>query len=291
MKILITGGEGQVGRDLQALLSQDFEVVALGKGLLDISKEEGIARALQEHRPGLMVNAAAFTKVDACETERDLAWKINAEGPGLLGWACRKRGLPLLHLSTDYVFDGAKSPLECYVENDPTGPLSFYGLTKLEGERQILGSGVESLILRTSWVYGIHGANFLKAVLKRALSGQALRVVNDQWGAPTWSHRIAVQIRRLIRSESGGIYHAAAEGATTWYEVAREFFDLMKVEARLSPCTTAEYPTPARRPANSRLANRRLINEGLSEMRDWKEDLAAFVTQYRDRLIEEARAS
>src|SRR5438045_6741586 len=128
MKILITGGEGQIGRDLQALLREDFEVAALGKGLLDISQEEAIARVLQEHRPGFVVNAAAFTKVDACETERDLAWKINAEGPGLLGWACRKRGLPLLHFSTDYVFDGAKDPMETYVENDATGPLSFYGL-------------------------------------------------------------------------------------------------------------------------------------------------------------------
>jgi len=291
MKVLITGGRGQIGSDLQRVLREDYEVVALGKDAVDISRAVEVERVLDEQRPGFVINAAAFTKVDACETERELAWKVNGEGPGILAWACKGRRLPLLHLSTDYVFDGAKDPSQSYSEDDPTRPLSFYGLSKLEGEKQIQDSGADALILRTAWVYGIHGANFLKAVLRRALQGQALRVVNDQWGAPTWSYRIAQQIKRLMGQEAGGLYHTAATGAATWFEVARLFFDLMKVDAELNPCTTQEYPTPARRPANSRLANRRLEFAGVSEMRDWREDLQAYVEQFRDRLIEEAKAS
>ncbi len=290
MKVLITGGKGQIGSELRALLSPDFEVLALAKDELDISQGETIERVLQERRPSLVVNAAAYTKVDACETERALAWRVNAEAPGYLAWACRERGIALLHLSTDYVFDGAKDPAEAYSEDDPTNPLSFYGLSKLEGERQVLASGADALILRTAWVYGGTGANFLKAILRRALQGQALRVVNDQWGTPTWSFRIARQIRRLIEAEAGGVFHVAAEGVATWYEVARTFFELMKLEVDLVPCTTAEYPTPARRPANSRLAIRRLAAAGLSEMRDWREDLATFVAQNRESLLQEVKA-
>ncbi len=291
MKVLIAGGQGQIGTDLQAVLRGEFEVLAPGKVDLDITQGSSIARFLDQGRPSYCVNAAAFTKVDACETERDLAWRTNGEGPGFLAWACRERGIPLLQLSTDYVFDGAKPPDEAYREEDPTAPLSFYGISKLEGERQVTSLGGEALILRTAWVYGIQGHNFLKAVLKRALAGQALKVVNDQWGAPTWSHRISQQIRRLIEADAGGVIHAAAEGKTTWFEVAQAFFQLMDIRVELNSCTTAEYPTPARRPANSRLENRRLRELGLNEMRDWREDLAAFVEEYRDRLIEEAKAS
>lgn len=291
MRILIAGGKGQVGSDLAEVLRGGYEAVALGRDEFDISREAGLERVLDEVRPSCLINAAAFTRVDACETEREAAWRVNAEAPGFLGWACRGRGIPLLHLSTDYVFDGRKPPAEAYAEDDPTGPLSFYGESKLEGERQVLASGAESLILRTAWVYGMAGPNFLKAVLKRALAGQALKVVDDQWGAPTWSHRLARQIRRLIAEDAGGLFHAAAEGAATWYQVAREFFRLMKLDAALSPCKTSEYPTAARRPANSRLENRRLRAMGLCEMKDWREDLAEFVERFRERLIEEARAS
>lgn len=291
MRILIAGGKGQVGSDLAELLKAEHEVIALGHEDLDICQETSIQGVLNEIRPAYLVNAAAFTQVDACESERELAWRANGEAPGFLGWACRERDIPLLHLSTDYVFDGRKAPQEAYVEDDPTGPLSFYGKSKLEGERQLLASGAAVVILRTAWVYGISGHNFLKAILRRALSGQALKVVADQWGAPTWSHRLALQIRSMMQSGEVGIFHASAEGATSWFEVATEFFRLMEIPAQLNPCTTAEYPTPAKRPANSRLENRRLKASGLSEMLDWREDLAVFVGKYRERLIEEARAS
>lgn len=291
MRVLIAGGTGQVGSDLAKVLTEGYEVVALGKADLDVSRESSIDGVLEEIRPAYLVNAAAFTQVDACESQREMAWRANAEAPGFLGWACRERGIPILHLSTDYVFDGRKPPTEAYTEEDPTNPISFYGESKLEGEKQLMASGAEALILRTSWVYGIEGRNFLKAILKRALAGQALKVVNDQWGAPTWSHRLALQIRRLIAEDVGGLCHSAAEGATTWYEVAREFFRLMEIPVSLAPCETSEYPTAARRPANSRLENRRLKALGLNEMKDWREDLTEFVGLYRERLIEEARAS
>jgi dTDP-4-dehydrorhamnose reductase len=290
MRILITGASGQVGSDLKRVLNGSHEVLALDKASLDITQEQVVFSQLQRFQPDVLINCAAITKVDLCETERDLAWKVNGKAPGILARACREQSIPLFHLSTDYVFAGTNPISQPYLEADPTDPISFYGKSKLEGERQILTNTDNAIILRTSWVYGYVGANFLKAILRRACEGKKLRVVNDQVGSPTWSLRIAHQISRLLESEARGLFHATAEGSTTWYQVAQVFFVAMGMEVDLEPCSTADYPTPARRPANSILENARLKALGLCKMLPWQEDLTEFVGQFKDRLLQEARA-
>ncbi len=289
MRILITGGKGQIGHDLTRVLESNHQVKALGRSELDITQEAAIATAIEAWRPDYLINAAAFTRVDACETDQDLAWRVNATAPGLLAAACLIRKLPLLQLSTDYVFDGRRRVPDPYYENDIPEPLSHYGKSKLEGELRAQSNTGRALILRTSWVYGSSGANFLKSILRAALQNKALRVVNDQFGSPTWSYRIAQQARRLIQDNASGLFHATAEGYASWFEVAEEFFNLMELQVDLQPCSTAEYPTPARRPANSILENRGLKNLGINEMRDWREDLAEFVHGFREQLLKEAK--
>jgi dTDP-4-dehydrorhamnose reductase len=290
MRILITGGTGQIGSDLAKVLHGTHEILALGKEGLDITQSDIVTARLTDFAPNYVVNCAAFTKVDACEQQQELAWRANAEGPGILAKACGAKNIPLLHLSTDYVFDGARPPSQSYSEEELTGPISCYGKSKLEGERQVFANTDRAVILRTAWVYGAVGNNFLKAILRKALKGERFRVVDDQFGAPTWSYRIALQIRRLIEHGAKGLFHGTAEGATHWFEVAQAFFAAMAMDVDLVPCRTADYPTPARRPANSILENKRLKALGLNEMQPWREDLTEFVGQFKDRLLLEARA-
>ncbi len=275
MKILLTGAGGLLGRDCLAVFQENHEVLAL-------SRRELVEAALSRFHPDAVVNAAAFTQVDLCETERDQAFRVNVAGPRILARAARHHGALLLHVSSDYVFDGRRPPPAPYGEDDPPGPLSWYGRTKLEGERAVQEAGGRYAIVRTAWLYGRHGPNFLQKILKLALSPEIpeLKVVADQYGSPTWSYRLARQLARLLEAGGLGIYHASAEGYCTWYDLARTFLDLMGVAKPLRPCSTAEFPTPAVRPRNSILENRRLKEAGLNLMRPWQEDLTEFVTVF-----------
>lgn len=288
-RILISGGTGQVGSELKALLGRDHEVLAPRHGEWDLSKA-AFPPALRDFQPNYLINCAAFTKVDAAESQREAAWLVNAVAPGRLAEACYEMGIPIFHLSTDYVFDGRKPPPQPYLESDDPSPLSVYGESKLEGERQVHLNAGDWVVLRAAWVYGMAGRNFFKAILAKALRGETLKVVSDQFGAPTWAATLAAQVAKLIGSEAHGLYHASAEGHATWYQAAVEFFRLMEVEAEIQPCSTAEFPTTARRPANSILENLRLKTEGLNLMRDWRADLADFVGRHRAELLKEARA-
>ncbi|HKY63460.1 MAG TPA: dTDP-4-dehydrorhamnose reductase [bacterium] len=288
-RILISGGAGQVGSELQACLSREHEVLAPAREEWDLRKA-AIPAKLREFRPDCLINCAAFTKVDLAESERETAWLVNAVAPGRLAEFCYELGIPIFHLSTDYVFDGRKPPPHPYLESDEPAPLSAYGESKLEGERQVHLNAGDWVVLRTAWVYGAAGRNFFKAILVKALRGEPLKVVSDQFGAPTWAATLAAQIVALIGSEAHGVYHASAEGYTTWYEAAVEFLRLMEVEAEVAPCSTAEFPTAALRPANSILENLRLKTEGLNRMRDWRLDLSDFVRRHRAGLMKEARA-
>lgn len=283
-RILITGATGLLGTDCVAAFSPAWDVVGLARGELDITRADAIRNALAAHRPTAVLNCAAYTQVDKCETDRDTAMRVNAEAPALLAAECALYKAHFIHISTDYVFDGRRPPPAPYVEDDPTGPTSVYGESKRSGELAVLLANPESAIVRTSWVYGIHGNNFLKAVLGRARSApdQALRVVNDQHGTPTWTVRLAEQLVAIADARLKGILHATGEGHCTWFEFARRFFDLMDVPTPIVPCTTAEFPRPAPRPANSILENKRLKAVGLNKMRPWEDDLAQFVKQYRD---------
>ena len=274
MKVLLLGKNGQVGWELQRSLAPLGELVALDRqgapGLVgDVSDLDGLAATVRALRPQLIVNAAAHTAVDKAESEPDLARRLNAEAPAVLAREAAACGALLVHYSTDYVFDGSGE--RPWREDDATGPLGVYGRTKLEGEQAIAASGCRHLILRTSWVYAARGGNFAKTMLRLARERERLTVIDDQWGAPTGAELIAdvtAQAAARLRQAPGkaGLYHLAAAGATTWFEYAKYVLAEaqraqpaieMKV-TEVTPIATRDYPTPARRPHNSRLDCTRL---------------------------------
>ncbi|MFP4476253.1 MAG: dTDP-4-dehydrorhamnose reductase [Desulfatibacillaceae bacterium] len=292
MRILITGGKGQLGADCASVFAGD-ELLSVDVEDLDIADMAAVAGTFREFGPAAVVNCAAYTAVDACETHENEAFAVNATGPANLAAACRESGAYLVHVSTDYVFSGQKPVPEPYIENDPTGPLSAYGRTKLAGERAVAESGCEHAILRTAWLYGAGGGNFLKTMLRLSVAdpGRRLRVVDDQHGSPTWSATLAGQIAKVVEARPKGVFHATAHGHTTWYRLATRFLSLMDAPCNIDPCTTREYPTPAARPKNSILANRALDSLGLDSMSHWEDDLARFVDRHKDGLLREAGAS
>ncbi len=291
--VFVAGCRGQLGLDVLDVFPPVFRVTGADLPELDITSPPSVIDVLGASGAGAVVNCAAYTQVDRAETERELARRVNVEGPLLLAKFAEAHKAWLVHVSTDYVFDGLRPPPEPYLESDRPRPNSHYGLTKLEGEMAVRHTATRHLIVRTAWLYGFRGQNFLKTMLRLALSGpdRVIRVVNDQHGCPTWSHRLALQLREMLsREASPGIYHATGSGHCTWYAFARAFLERMDVPHQIEPCTTADYPTPARRPANSILDNRKLRDAGLHLMRPWEEDLDAFVAQHREALLTEARA-
>ena len=237
----------------------------------------------------MIINCAAFTRVDDCEIEKELAWNANVTGPENLAKCVDKHGGCLIHISTDYVFDGQKKVPEPYVETDVPNPISYYGMTKLEGEEAIRRTTDRHIILRTAWLYGISGHNFLKTMLKLCLrnSDNKIKVVNDQFGSPTWTYRLALQIEKLIETNNRGIFHASANGHCTWYELAVYFLKKMELPYNIIPCTTEEYPTPAHRPMNSILENRNLKEKGIDIMANWKSDVDRFILDFRGVLLKD----
>jgi dTDP-4-dehydrorhamnose reductase len=285
MKLLITGAGGQLGQDCVRLLLDRHEICALTSRQLNITNAEAVQAAVECVRPDVLINCAAYTAVDACESEVDCCMAVNADGPANLADTCGKVGCRLIHISTDYVFDGCKPVPEAYREEDLTGPVSAYGRSKLAGEEAIAARIENYLILRTAWLYGIGGKNFLKTMLRLALANRPINVVNDQFGSLTWTMTLARQIEQILDSGLTGIAHATAEGYCTWFEGAKYFLEAMQVEFSISPCHTADYPTPAKRPANSILENRRLKEQGLNVMRDWRADVDEFVRLHHEELL------
>ena len=295
MKLLLLGKNGQVGWELQRSLAPLGELVALdfdtpGPLMADFSRPEQLAATVRAVAPDIIVNAAAHTAVDKCETEPELARAINAAGPAALAREAAARGAWLVHYSTDYVFDGSGS--KPWREDDPTGPLNVYGQTKLEGEVAIRASGCKHLILRTSWVYAARGANFAKTMLKLAQERERLTVIDDQVGAPTGADLLADLTAHLVRasalgSSKSGTYHAAAAGETTWHGYAKHVIECgrvaglnIKVSAgNIEPVATAAYPTPARRPANSRLDTRHLCETFNFNLPDWRLGVDRMLTE------------
>lgn len=269
-RILLTGSNGQVGLALRNRLAPLGEVLALDRGGLDLVDADSIRKTVRECRPTLIVNAAAYTAVDRAESEPELAMSVNGIAPGVLAEEAERLKAALVHYSTDYVFDGSKPA--AYVETDTPNPLNVYGRSKLAGEQAIQAACKSHYILRTSWVYSADGANFLNTILRLAGERPELRIVNDQTGAPTWATAIAEMTVQLLAAALErpadpryGLYHLTAAGAVTWFGFAEAILLAAKKAhpesalPRLSPITTAEYPLPARRPANSRLDNTQLI--------------------------------
>ncbi|WP_171970735.1 dTDP-4-dehydrorhamnose reductase [Pseudomonas versuta] len=269
LKILISGKTGQVALELQKHLGGLGELIVLGRNDLDLSKPEQIRAQVRAHRPDLIINAAAHTAVDLAESEPELAFAINGIAPGVFAEEAAALGIPLIHYSTDYVFDGNKPAP--YTEDDTPNPLGVYGKSKLAGERAIAATGAEHLILRTSWVYSTHGKNFLLTMQRLLQERPELRVVADQVGAPTWAGTIARSTRLLIErwqaAEAGawGVYHLTAQGETSWFGFTQAIAEHLSAQGK--PCATLEpipasaYPTPAARPQNSRLDCSRLERE------------------------------
>ena len=291
MKILITGGAGQLGRDCETVLEKKHQVTPVDLDVLDIADRTAVNAFVAELKPDVILNCAAVTRVDDCETEKEQAWRVNVEGPKHLASAAGARGARMIHISTDYVFDGKKPVSEYYTETDDTHPISYYGVTKLEAEKAVCEETDRYSILRTAWLYGVNGQNFLKTMLRLALGDpeREIKVVHDQFGSPTWSYRLAEQIATVMDADVNGLFHATSEGHCTWYELATTFLGEMEVSNAFVPCTTRDYPTPAERPANSILENQRLKDEGLNIMRHWRADLIQFVTLFKDRLIMEMK--
>ncbi|MCO1341740.1 dTDP-4-dehydrorhamnose reductase [Burkholderia multivorans] len=282
-RILVTGVNGQVGFELLRSLQGLGRVVACDRSMLDLSDLDRVRSVVRELKPSIIVNPAAYTAVDKAETDVEAARRLNTDLPRVLAEEAVKLGAALIHYSTDYVFDGTKSGL--YVEADATNPQNVYGLTKLEGERAIASIGCPHLILRTSWVYGRRGKNFLLTMLKFGSERPEVRVVADQIGAPTWSKTIATATSHIVAqgvaggpdwwAERSGVYHFTASGATSWHGFAEAIFAaaMGSRSPRVVPISASEYPVPAKRPANSRLALDKLASTFGVHMPAWDDAL------------------
>ena len=301
LSILLTGKNGQVGRELQPLLARLGSVTAVGHQELDLAKPDDIRQVIREIRPRIIVNAAAYTAVDRAESDEAAAHAVNATAPGIMAEEAKRFGALIVHYSTDYVFDGSKRTP--YVEEDSPSPQNVYGRTKLAGERAVQQSGASHLIFRTAWVYAREGRNFMLTILHLATQKEELSVVNDQFGSPTWSHEIAAATASILSdlcarpggpasgAEARGIYHLTAAGETSWYHFApavlheatsgarsEPWFTAavgqgVVIAQRIVPLATHQYPTPARRPAYSVLSNERVRKAFGVTLPDWRVQL------------------
>ena len=298
IRVLVTGCRGQVGAEVVRALSGRAHVEAHDRASLDLSDRAAIARRMREARPDLVVNAAAYTAVDRAESEVEAARAVNGIAPGVLGEEARRLGAVVVHFSTDYVFDGTKP--EPYVESDAPNPINAYGLTKLEGERALAAAGCDHIVLRTSWVYAAHGRNFLLTMLRLAGERDELRIVDDQRGAPTSGRQLATALVELLGGGEGpfppralerlraasGLYHATATGVISWFGFAQAIFAERSrapggafATPRLVAISTAQYPTPARRPANSQLSCDKLAAAFGVRIPPWKDGLKAAMAE------------
>lgn len=292
-KILLLGKDGQLGWELQRSLAPHGELVALGRAVCDLTDAKRLREVIRAEKPQIIVNAAAYTAVDQAQTESDLCMRINADAPALMAQEARTLGALLVHYSTDYVFDGHKDA--AYVESDAPNPLSVYGRSKLAGEQAIAAVACRALIFRTSWVFGVYGKNFVKTILRLAEAGRALRIVDDQIGSPTPAALIADVTSLVLAawrrtgdgSETTRLYHLTAANPVSWCDFARTIVDYARqipVWADLpspdsiTPIGTADYPLPAPRPANSRLACTRLESDFSLALPDWRPYLAQLLT-------------
>jgi dTDP-4-dehydrorhamnose reductase len=283
MKILLTGCNGQVGWELARALLPLGDIIAVNRSQVDLSDPDGLRRIVQKVSPDVIVNPAAYTAVDKAETDRDMAFLINAEAPRVLAEEAAKSAALLIHYSTDYVFDGTKNAP--YTEDDATHPVNVYGQSKLAGEQAIQAAGADHLILRTSWVYAARGQNFLKTILRLAAEREELAIVADQIGSPTWARLIAETTAHILRQSllerrqghfNSGVYNLASVGETSWHGFAQAIVEIARQQGMpalknriINPIPTTAYPAPAKRPLNSRLSTDRLEQRFGLKMPSW----------------------
>ncbi|HPD20206.1 MAG: dTDP-4-dehydrorhamnose reductase [Desulfomonilia bacterium] len=292
MKILITGSQGLLGQEVvEVCRNRGDEVlatdIASSAAPLDITSPAAVRGFLASNRPDWVVNCAAFTDVDGCEGREDLAFELNARAPGHLARACEEHGAKLLHISTDYVFDGEKSGP--YEEDDEPNPLSVYGKSKRAGEISVQEGVEHYLIVRTQWLFGPHGRNFVSTILGLAQERDTLSVVNDQWGSPTYSKDLARALRVLIDCDARGVFHVRNRGKATWFDLARHAINLLGLPTQVVPVDTSAFPRPARRPMNGLLSTRRFTRITGKVMPSWQISLKSYIKEYLHEQRRESR--
>ena len=275
MKIFITGSNGMLGHDLIEALKDNHELVLTTSRTLDITDKEQVFDFISQNKPDIVINSAAYTDVDGCEENQDLAYSVNGEGVKNLAFACREADSALLHISTDYIFNGENT--RPWVEDDEIGPISVYGKSKLKGEQAILEILDKFFIVRTAWLYGVNGRNFPKTMLELAENHSQITVVYDEVGTPTYTPDLAKAISQLIETEHYGIYHITNSGSCSWCEFARYIFEVAGKDVEVIPVTAAEFARPAPRPHYSVLENRNWIEKGFEPLRSYKEAIKEYI--------------
>lgn len=292
MKILITGAKGQLGSQIINIIKngsseigeisnevKNAEIIGIDVQELDITDIVATKAYIKEIKPDVVINPAAYTNVDACETNEDIAFKVNALGARNIAIACEEIGAKLIHISTDYVFNGVGE--KPFKEYEPVGPQSAYGRTKLAGENFVKEFCSRYFIVRTAWLYGYNGNNFVYTIMKAAKERGELQVVNDQRGNPTNAEDLAHHILKLATTEEYGTYHCTGEGECSWYDFASKIVELAKIDCKVNPCTSDQYQRPAKRPTYSSLDNMMLRCTVGNEMREWEEALKVFIDNTR----------
>lgn len=278
MKVVVTGAAGQLGQDvLLELERKNHQVFGADRQQLDITNEENVIAYIHEIKPDVILHCAAYTNVDAAEENEDAAYQVNAAGSEYLAKAAKQIGAKMLYVSTDYVFDGSAS--EPYEVDEPTKPLGAYGRTKLAGEQLLQKHLDEFFIVRTAWVFGIHGNNFVKTMIRLGKERGEVGVVHDQVGSPTYTVDLAKFMVELMETEKYGVYHATNSGICSWYEFAVEIFKQAGLDVQVNPLTSDQFPRPAARPKYSVLSKKMIEKQGLTPLRDWKEALAAYLAE------------
>lgn len=276
MKFLITGGSGQLGYDvLQELKRRNMDCRGVSSGDFDLADPQAVTAFVKNDSPDAVIHCAAYTAVDRAEDEPERCWAVNAEGTRALALACRTVGAKMLYISTDYVFPGTGE--RSYRPEDRTGPVNLYGRSKLAGEKFVRTNLARSFIVRTSWVFGMHGENFVRKMLERGKENRVLRVVGDQYGSPTYSADLAALICDMVQTEQYGTYHATNAGVCSRAQFAQEIFRLSQYDVEVRPVSSEQYPTRASRPLNSRICSDRLEAEGFRRLPPWQDALARYL--------------
>lgn len=280
LKVLVTGANGQLGQELVQLKSSDsIEIIGCGRDDLDITDMGSCRSVLQKLRPDVVIHCAAYTAVDQAETEPDEAFRVNAAGTRNIAISAEENGAKFCYVSTDYVFDG--NGTKPYNEYDQVAPRTIYGQSKLAGEQLTQTLSSRYFIVRTSWVYGKFGNNFVKTMLKLGVERDLLKVVHDQIGSPTYTLDLAQFLIELVQTDCYGIYHASNTGVCSWYEFAQAIFNERGLSTKVEPCTTADFPRPAPRPAYSVMDHAAIRYNGLKPLREWREALVSFLDSNR----------
>lgn len=278
MKVFVTGVKGQLGYDVvKELEKRGLEAIGVDIDEMDITDAASVDEVITKANPDAVIHCAAYTAVDAAEDNIDLCRRVNADGPMNIAKVCKKLDIPMVQISTDYVFDGQGTrPWE---PDDACGPLSVYGLTKYEGEQAVISTLDKYFIVRIAWVFGINGKNFVKTMLNLGQTRDYLTVVNDQFGSPTYTYDLAKLLVDMVQSDKYGIYHATNEGVCTWYEFACEIFKMAGMNVKVDPVTSDNYPTKAKRPSNSRMSKDKLTENGFERLPRWQDALERYLKE------------